>query len=206
MHKIYLVIACMLMTFSATATDVVDGEQYITLNRQKTSTPQILEFFSFYCQHCYDFEQIYQVTHKIKKALPAETKIVRYHVGYLGLLGKPLTQAWAVAIALGVEDKVSPLMFEAVQKAQTLKTSNDIRSVFVTAGISVSDYDAALNSSIVKNLVVKQEKAMQDFPLLGVPVVFVNGKYMVKNNGLDSSSIARYAQQFVDVVQFLIGK
>jgi hypothetical protein len=32
--------------------------------------------------------------------------MTKYHVEFLGPLGKELTQAWAVAIALGVEDKM----------------------------------------------------------------------------------------------------
>ncbi len=56
---------------------------------------------------------------------------------------KDLTQAWAVAIALGVEDKITAPMFEAVQKTQTVQTTADIRKVFVDAGVKGEDYDAA---------------------------------------------------------------
>lgn len=203
MKKIWLALVGMAMAFSAMAAQFSDGAQYVTLDKPVTGEPQILEFFSFYCPHCYQFEQIYHVSENVKKALPADTKIARYHVEFLGPLGKPLTQAWAVAMALGVEDKVSPLMFEAVQKTQTLKTSDDIRSVFVKAGVSAADYDAALNSFVVKSLVVQQEKAAEDLQLRGVPAVFVNGKYMVKNDGLDTSSMDAYVKQFADVVKFL---
>ncbi|NIH12374.1 MAG: thiol:disulfide interchange protein DsbA [Serratia symbiotica] len=203
MKKIWLALVGMAMAFSAMAAQFSDGAQYVTLDKPVTGEPQILEFFSFYCPHCYQFEQIYHVSENAKKALPADTKIARYHVEFLGPLGKPLTQAWAVAMALGVEDKVSPLMFEAVQKTQTLKTSDDIRSVFVKAGVSAADYDAALNSFVVKSLVVQQEKAAEDLQLRGVPAVFVNGKYMVKNDGLDTSSMDAYVKQFADVVKFL---
>ncbi len=202
MKKIWLALISTAMAFSAMAAQFSDGVQYVTLDKPVTGEPQILEFFSFYCPHCYQFEQNH-ASENVKKALTADTKIARYHVEFLGPLGKPLTQAWAVAMALGVEDKVSPLMFEAVQKTQTLKTSDDIRSVFVKAGVSAADYDAALNSFVVKSLVVQQEKAAEDLRLRGVPAVFVNGKYMVKNDGLDTSSIDAYMKQFADVVKFL---
>ncbi|MCP1065925.1 thiol:disulfide interchange protein DsbA [Serratia symbiotica] len=202
MKKIWLALISTAMAFSAMAAQFSDGVQYVTLDKPVTGEPQILEFFSFYCPHCYQFEQNH-ASENVKKALTADTKIARYHVEFLGPLGKPLTQAWAVAMALGVEDKVSPLMFEAAQKTQTLKTSDDIRSVFVKAGVSAADYDAALNSFVVKSLVVQQEKAAEDLRLRGVPAVFVNGKYMVKNDGLDTSSIDAYMKQFADVVKFL---
>ncbi len=180
-----------------------EGNQYISLDKPLTSNPQILEFFSFYCSHCYQFEQVYQLSDNIKKMLPANTKITRYHVNFLGSLGKPLTQAWAVAIALSVEDKVSPLMFETIQKTQVVKTPDDIRNIFIKAGVNAVDYDAALNSFVVKYLVLQQEQAAENLHLNSVPAVFVNGKYMIKNNGLDSSSMDVYVQQFSDVVKFL---
>ncbi|RTF68380.1 thiol:disulfide interchange protein DsbA [Serratia marcescens] len=203
MKKIWLALVGMVMAFSASAAQFSDGAQYVPLDKPVTGEPQVLEFFSFYCPHCYQFEQVYHVSENVKKALPAGTKMTKYHVEFLGPLGKQLTQAWAVAMALGVEDKVSPLMFEAVQKTQTVQTPDDIRNVFVKAGVTAADYDAAWNSFVVKSLVVQQEKAAEDLQLRGVPAVFVNGKYMVKNDGLDTSSMDAYVKQFADVVKFL---
>lgn len=203
MKKIWLALVGMMMAFSASAAQFSDGTQYVTLDKPVTGEPQVLEFFSFYCPHCYQFEQVYHVSQSVKKALPAGTKMTKYHVEFLGPLGKQLTQAWAVAVALGVEDKVSPLMFEAVQKTQTVQTPEDIRNIFIKAGVSAADYDAAWNSFVVKTLVVQQEKAAEDLQLRGVPAVFVNGKYMVKNDGLDISSMDAYVKQFTEVVKFL---
>jgi thiol:disulfide interchange protein DsbA len=84
-----------------------------------------------------------------------------------------------------------------------VKTEADIRDVFIKAGVSGQDYDAALNSFVVKSLVVQEEKAAADFGLQGVPSVYVNGKYQVKNDGLDTSSMDAYVKQFSDVVNFL---
>lgn len=130
--------------------------------------------------------------------------MTRYHVEFLGPLGKQLTQAWAVAMALGVEEKITPLMFEGVQKTQTVQTPGDIRNVFIKAGISGEDYDAALNSFVVKSLVAQQQKAAEDLQLRGVPAMFVNGKYMIKNDGMDTSSMDNYVKQYADVVTFLL--
>lgn len=203
MKKIWFALVSITIAFSTIAEQFSERAQYVTLDKPASSELQIVEFFSFYCPHCYEFEQIFHVSENVKKVLSADTKIVRYHVDFLGPLGKPLTQAWAVAMGLGMEDKVSSLMFKAVQKTQTLKTSDDIRSVFVKAGVSAADYDAALNSFLVKSLVLQQEKAVEDLKLRSVPAVFVNGKYMVKNDGLDTNSIDAYAKQFADVIKFL---
>ncbi|GAB2926483.1 thiol:disulfide interchange protein DsbA [Hafnia psychrotolerans] len=203
MKKIFLALIGMVMAFSATAAPFSNGSQYVTLDKPVAGEPQVLEFFSFYCPHCYQFEQVWHVSEGIEKNLPKNVKYAKYHVEFLGPLGKQLTQAWAVAIALGVEDKVSPLMFEAVQKKQSVQTPDDIRKVFIEAGVKGEDYDSALNSFVVKSLVVQQEKAAADLGLQGVPSVFVNGKYMVKNDGLDTSSQDMYVKQYSDVVNFL---
>lgn len=206
MKKIWLALVGVVLAFSASAADFSDGKQFATLDKPATQSPQVLEFFSFYCPHCYQFAQVYHIPDAIQKSLPAETKLTKYHVDFLGELGKELTQAWAVAIALGVEDKVSPLMFDAVQKTQTVKTTQDIRQVFVDAGVKAEDYDSALNSFVVKSLVAQQEKAAADLQLRGVPAVFVNGKYMIKSDGLDTSSMDSYVKQYADVVKFLLSQ
>lgn len=206
MKKIFLALIGMVMAFSATAATFSNGAQYVTLDKPVAGEPQVLEFFSFYCPHCYQFEQVWHVSEGIKKNLPKDVKYAKYHVEFLGPLGKQLTQAWAVAIALGVEDKVSPLMFDAVQKQQSVQTPDDIRKVFIQAGVKGEEYDSALNSFVVKSLVVQQEKAAAELGLQGVPSVFVNGKYMVKNDGLDTSSQDMYVKQYSDVINFLSTK
>lgn len=40
----------------------------------------------------------------------------------MGTMGKQLTEAWSVAKALGVEDKVEGPLFEAVLKHRSVKT------------------------------------------------------------------------------------
>ncbi|CQD56441.1 TPA: thiol:disulfide interchange protein DsbA [Yersinia enterocolitica] len=204
MKNVWLALVGMVMAFSASAAQFTDGTQYQTLNKPVTGEPQVLEFFSFYCPHCYQFEEVYHVPQAVKKALPEGTKMTRYHAEFLGPLGKQLTQAWAVAMALGVEEKITPLMFEGVQKTQTVQTPDDIRNVFIKAGVSGEDYDAALNSFVVKSLVVQQQKAAEDLELRGVPAMFVNGKYMIKNDGMDTSSMDTYVKQYADVVKFLL--
>lgn len=206
MKSVFAALLGIMFAFGASVVGFSDGKQYVEVNKPVPQLPQVLEFFSFYCPHCYQFAEVYHIPEAVSKVLPADTKITRYHIDFLGSLGKELTQAWAVAIALGVEDKVTPLMFDAVQKSQTLKTTDDIRKVFVAAGVKAEDYDAVLNSFVVKSLVAQQEKAAADLQLRGVPAMFINGKYMVKSDGLDTCSMDAYVKQYADVVKFLIDK
>ena len=207
MKKIWLALAGMILAFSATAAQYEDGKQYTTLEKPVAGAPQVLEFFSFFCPHCYQFEEVLHISDNVKKKLPEGVKMTKYHVNFMGGdLGKDLTQAWAVAIALGVEDKITAPMFEAVQKTQTVQTTADIRKVFVDAGVKGEDYDAAWNSFVVKSLVAQQEKAAADFQLQGVPAMYVNGKYQVNMRGMDTTSMDIFVQQYADTVKYLVEK
>ena len=206
MKKIWLALAGMILAFSASAAQVTDGKEYITLQKPVAGEPQGREFFSFYCRQCYKFGQVAHVPDTVKKELPEGAKMPECHVEFLGPLGKDLTQAWAVAMALGVEDKITSPMFEAVQKTQSVQTVADIRKVFVDAGVKPEEYDAAWNSFVVKSLVAQQEKAAADLQLQGVPSMFVNGKYQLNPQGMDTSNMDAFVQQYADTVKFLVSQ
>lgn len=206
MKKFWLMLAGMILAFSASAAQITDGKQYITLKTPVNGEPQVLEFFSFYCPHCYQFEEVLHVSESVKKQLPEGTKMTKYHVEFLGPLGQELTQAWAVAMALGVEDKITTPIFEGIQKTQTIQKVEDIRNVFIEAGIKPEEYDAAWNSFVVKSLVAQQQKAAADLQLQGVPAMFVNGKYQINAQGMDTSNMDVFVNQYADTVKQLVEK
>lgn len=205
MKKIMLALLGIAMSFSAAAANYTEGKEYTDV-KAVPNLPQVLEFFSFYCPHCYQFESVYKVPQTVEKNLPEGVKMERYHVDFLGPLGADLTQAWAVAIVLKAEDKVTPILFEGIQKMQTINSKADIRNAFIKAGISGEEYDAALNSFVVKSIVAKQQNAAQDLKLRGVPALFVDGKYQVRNNGISVDNAADYGKEFSNVVNFLVNK
>ncbi|PHP91377.1 thiol:disulfide interchange protein DsbA [Pantoea agglomerans] len=208
MKKIWFALMGLVLAFSASAAQFTEGKQYVSLPKPVAGEPQVMEFFSFFCPHCYQFERIYHVNDAVKKNLPADTKMVKYHVDFLGGdLGPVTTQAWAVAMALGVEDKVTAPIFDGIQKTQTITDPASLKETFIkAAGISAADYDAAWNSFAVKALVAQQQKAAADVDLRGVPAIFVNGKYMVNNGGLDTSSMDNFVADYANVVKFLVSQ
>ncbi|OTA15444.1 protein disulfide isomerase I [Xenorhabdus vietnamensis] len=206
MKKFYLALVGAFMAFNAFASGFSEGKQYIELRDPAVNQPQVLEFFSFYCPHCYEFENIYHVRSTIEKNLPAGVTHERYHVDFMGPLGKELTDAWAVAIVMKVEDKVTPILFEGIHKSQSIHSKEDIRNAFIKAGVSGKEYDAALNSFIVKSVADKERLAAKNLNLRGVPSVFVKGKYLINNNGIEPHSTQDYAQEFSEVVNYLINK
>lgn len=208
MKKILFALAGLVLAFSVSAAPYSEGKQYVTLDKPVAGEPHVLEFFSFFCPHCYQFERIWHVNEAVAKSLPADVKLTRYHVDFLGGdLGPVVTHAWAVAMALGVEDKVTAPLFDGIQKDQTITDAASLKAAFIkAAGITSEDYDAAWNSFAVKALVAQQQKAAADLNLRGVPAIFVNGKYMVNNGGLDTSSQENYVQDYANLINFLLKK
>ncbi|MDU3067259.1 MAG: DsbA family protein [Escherichia coli] len=151
MKKIWLALAGLVLAFSASAAQYEDGKQYTTLEKPVAGAPQVLEFFSFFCPHCYQFEEV-------------------------------------------------------LHKTQTIRSASDIRDVFINAGIKGEEYDAAWNSFVVKSLVAQQEKAAADVQLRGVPAMFVNGKYQLNPQGMDTSNMDVFVQQYADTVKYLSEK
>lgn len=84
MKKIWLALAGLVLAFSASAAQYEDGKQYTTLEKPVAGAPQVLEFFSFFCPHCYQFEEVLHISDNVKKKLPEGVKMTKYHVNFMG--------------------------------------------------------------------------------------------------------------------------
>ena len=181
------------------AVTVTEGKQYTKLDNPVKDAPPVVEFFSFYCPACSSFYSPYQVSKNIEAKLPEGVKVEKYHASFMGEMGKQLTEAWSIAKALGVEDKVEGPLFEAVLKHRSVKSEDDIKAVFVQAGVDAGEFDAARNSFMVKTLTARQEQAAEKFGLTGTPAFYVNGKYQIENNGIKDGSTEGYGKVRITV-------
>lgn len=188
------------------ATQPEEGKEYIKLAAPVKDAPAVVEFFSFYCPPCAAFAGRYNIPQAVNKIMPIGTTVVKYHVSSMGPLGEELTDAWSVARILGVESQVEIPLFKAVQETHSIKSKADIRQVFIDAGIPAEQYDSAINSMVVRSLTAKQNQAVNEFGVTGTPAFYVNGRYLVKNNGIQSTTDEEYALHFADVVQYLLGE
>ncbi|HEI3800168.1 TPA: DsbA family protein [Escherichia coli] len=188
----------------AQAAEPVKGKAYTELKMPVKDAPAVVEFFSFYCPPCAAFTGRFFVSQAVDKILPPGQKVVKYHVSSMGPMGQELTEAWSVAKVLGVEDKVELPLFVAVQVNRSIKTEEDIRQVFIEAGVSERDYDAAKSSMAVRALTAKQQDAARAYGVTGTPSFFVNGKYLVNNSAIQPSSEQDYGKSFADVVSALL--
>ncbi|WP_454767413.1 DsbA family protein [Escherichia coli] len=192
------------MPVQAQAADPVEGRDYTVLKTPVKDAPAVVEFFSFYCPPCAAFTGRFFVSQAVDKILPPGEKVEKYHVSTMGPMGQELTEAWSVAKVLGVEEKVELPLFVATQVNRSIKTEANIRQVFIEAGVSESDYDAAKNSMAVRALTAKQQEAAKAYGVKGTPSFFVKGKYLVNNGAIQPSSEQDYGKSFADVVSALL--
>lgn len=203
-----LLCLCLFTAFSSANAESIshEGKEFSRIEKV-TAAPDVVEFFSFYCMPCYLFSQKYHVPETVQASLPERMTFKKYHVSQMGAAGNELTQAWAVAMSLGIEDKMQPLLFEGVRKSNKSITANDIAAIFQQAGISAKDYELAKESLAVKALVKQQDKAVKDFNVSYTPSFYVSGQYRIINQGiegLDSNNLDTYAKEYAAVIRHLL--
>lgn len=200
--KLSLLLLC--LPFAAMAADFKAGDEYAVLDIEKSKTPQVTEFFSFYCPHCFKFEPVAQA---MEKSLPAGTEFIKNHVNFLGGLAPQvqsnLSYAYIIAKQNGKGEQVAEQIFKSihVQKAP-LNNIKDVKQLLELNGIDNEKFDQEIASMPV----ISAERAMQDKQnkfskagaLTGVPTFIVNDKYKININTIKSQ------QQLDELVAFLL--
>lgn len=190
----------------AVADTFTADKEYTQVRPAPSAEKEVLELFSFYCPHCYDYEMKYKIPETIKKGLPKDVVLKQYHVDFLGGQSENLTRAWALAMALGAEEKVKTALFENAQN-DAFKSMDDIRAIFLANGITAEQFDGGINSFVVNGLVNKQKQAVEEFKVRGVPAFFVNGQYRINADGFSEvKSTNEFIQRYVDAILFLVKK
>lgn len=200
--KLSLLILC--LPFAAMAADFKAGDDYTVLDIEKSKTPQVTEFFSFYCPHCFKFEPVAKA---MEKSLPDGAEFIKNHVNFLGGLAPEvqsnLSYAYIIAKQHNKGEQVADQIFQSihVQRAP-LDNIKDVKALLDVNGIDSDTFD----KDIASMPVISAEKAMQDKQnkysqmgaLTGVPTFIVNDKYKININTIKSQ------QQLDELVAFLL--
>lgn len=202
MKKALLMAAALLLAPMAVfAADYQEGVHYTVINDgPATAKPEITEFFSFYCPHCFNFAKT--VVPKIIADKPDGVAFNQAHVDFIGKdMGVEMSRAFAVAHQLNVDDKIDNALFSAIHdKKQNFTNRDDIRALFIANGVDGKTFDAAAESFMVKAQMAKMKRDTENAKLTGVPALVVNGKYRV-----ETGSIKSY-DELLDIAFFLAKK
>ena len=170
------------------------GKHYTVVAEKKTSTPELTEYFSYYCPSCRAYEPYLE---GFKKVIPEKAKFNKIHVDFMGhtspeiqfMLGKALI----VAEKLNVNSEFTTAVFKYLQTdREIISNQKDIHDIFVSIGGNGKKFDQGMKSFSVIGQ-AKKEKQIQDnlsknSQLTSVPTMVVNGKYMIDSKSLDRNN------------------
>lgn len=158
-----------------------EGTHYQVISDTATESPEIVEFFSFWCPHCHSFEPIVK---NIKSKLDKNVSFKKVHVNFMGFTSADIqddaTRAMMVARALKKEDALNKAIFEYIHVQRSSVTGlKDLQNIFIVNGVEPTDFDKIAKSFGVNNLVQKNNSTISKFRkhLSSVPTFIVNGKY-----------------------------
>ncbi|WP_429180727.1 thiol:disulfide interchange protein DsbA/DsbL [Aeromonas salmonicida] len=199
MKKIILFFATMLMLpISYAAPQFKEGINYETLSNTGSAQPEVLEFFSYFCSSCANFEPILK---GLKKTLPEGVQLKKNHVAFLGRdMGPQMQRAYAVANLLNVEEKITAAIFHKMQQRQHPKSRADVRQIFVESGVPADKFDGIVDSFAAIGMVAQFDHNTEKYNIRAAPTFLINGKYVIKLESLRSQ------EQFNQLVAFLLLK
>lgn len=178
-----------------------EGTHYVIVGDEATAKPEILEFFSYWCPHCYQFEPLVK---SIKEKIDKDTTFTKIHVNFMRFTTPEIqddaTRALMVARALKQDDAMTKAVFNYIHvQRSTIASLKDLQNIFAVNGVDPQEFVKLSSSFGVNSMLQKNNKTVEQYRkyLSGVPNFIVNGKYQAK------FSTGMSEEEFVDLVVWL---
>jgi thiol:disulfide interchange protein DsbA len=182
----------------------VNGQDYATLSppvpvAAPAGSIDVIEFFSFACPHCFEFEPLLEAWLARK---PAGVRFHRSPVRFLQNYANFQPMYFALE-AMGLADTLPQKVFEAVHvEHQRLDKPDDIAAFMARNGVDAARFMSLFNSFGVRTK-VQQANALLEacgVDAIGVPALAVQGRWVT------SPRQAKSGQQALAVVDWLAGQ
>ena len=150
---------------------------------------EVVQFFSYGCSHCKNFEPIFTAW---KKAAPADVVVRREHVGFQSSF-EPLQRIYYALEAIGEVDKVHAKVFDALQNQRKRLDKPDVLFPWVAEqGVDRAKFEQAYKSFGVASKVRRAVQLQEAYKVEGVPALGIAGRYYT--DGSRSGSMGRALQ------------
>ena len=157
----------------------------------------VVEFFSYACPHCFEFEPTLEAWLKKK---PAGIHFHRYPVRFLQNSANFQPMYFALE-AMDLVDAMQQKVFNAVHiEHQRLDKADDIAAFMTKNGVDAKRFMSLFTSFGVRTKVQQANQMMDTFGVDSVPTIVVGGQYMT------SPSLAKGEDRTTQVVEFLAAK
>ena len=170
---------------SAQARDYKEGQDYEIRATNKTVEPEIREFFSFFCSHCFAMEKPFS---QMAEFFKGKADFIVNPVGLIGGdVGVESQKAYAVAINLEIENELKEELFNRIHVKQDIPEDHDyFVELFESLGVPSEKYEQIYNSFVTQAKVAEYDRHTKEMKIDAVPEIVVNGKYLVKTDNLES--------------------
>ena len=180
--------------------DFEEGEHYIVLEnprRVRGEKIEVMEFFSYACPHCYNFEPELADWAEDNQARINFVQTPAVSSDYWRLLGRN----YYTLESLELLDDQHMAFFREIHDVKRQFTSPDaLADYYDGKGVTRADYLDAFNSTEVVNNVSMADRMGRRLLVSSVPSVVVHGKYMVRTTRSVGPS------RMLDVLNFLVDK
>ena len=177
----------------------VTSQQYQTLGTAvpvttPAGTVDVVEFFSYACPHCFEFEPTLEAWLKTK---PANIHFHRAPVHFLQNAANFQPMYFALE-AMGLVDTMQQKVFNAVHlEHQRLDKPEAIAAFMTKNGVDATRFMSIFNSFGVRTKVQQANQLFDAFGIDGVPTIGVQGRFVT------SPTIAKGESQALAVVDHL---
>ena len=202
-------VLALMLPVAAFANQFEEGLHYEVISDRATKTPEVNEFFSFYCPACNNMENVIV---DLKPLLNKNVKFKKTHVNFMGGYSienqDMLSQALATAEALPEKDKLVAGIFNHIHgERKKINEVADVKDIFVAKGVDAAKFEKYYKSFGVRTKAKKMNKEQNFFKgkgaLKSVPTFIVNGKYRVNFGGKTGISSA---EDMAKLINFLAQK
>ncbi|MBC7916493.1 MAG: thiol:disulfide interchange protein DsbA/DsbL [Rhodoferax sp.] len=177
-----------------------EGTEYQKLRNQVPVTPpagkvEVVEFFSYACPHCADFEPALEAW---AKRLPPEIYFRRIPVSFLPNAANFQALYYALE-EMRLIDTLQMKVFRAVhQEGQRLATPDEIGAFMAKNGVDAAKFMATFNSFGVKTKVTRGTQLVNAYMVESVPLLAVQGRFQT------SPALAKGAEGALRVTNYLV--
>ena len=164
-----------------------EGEHYKIVSDTITPKKEVREFFSFWCGHCFALQEAYRL---VAKSLIEGASFVESPVGLLGgPMGVRSQYAHALATLHGIGHEFDKALFKKMHiEGDIPQRDSFYRDLLASLGIPHNKYDSEINSFAVMGMVSKIDILVDLYKLDAVPELVVNGRYLVKQESVNTVS------------------
>jgi len=196
MLKNLLILFCFAVVITSCSKSEPAGPFKKLANPMPTDKPQVIEFFAYFCPHCFQLDS--KVTTWSKK-LPKSVNFKRVPLTLGTAGGRIYSRVYYISEKLGVLEQSHVAMFQLyhVQK-RPLNSELQLKNFFLSLGVSAADFQTAIDDPEIDQKVDQAEALAKTFRIVRVPGFVVNGSYFT-----DVASAGGEKEMFAEIGRLL---